>query len=72
MKRKASSSHDEAIVRRLRKDWDFAAEYLKAALEDKAIGLRLTVEAAQYITAEGLAQETGKRGSDGDTWTGRI
>jgi len=35
MKRKASVSHDEAIVRRLRKDSDFAAEYLKAALEDE-------------------------------------
>ena len=33
MKRKASVSHDEAIVRRLRKDSDFAAEYLKAALK---------------------------------------
>jgi len=28
-------SHDEAIIRRLRKDADFAAEYLKAALEDE-------------------------------------
>jgi len=35
MKRKTSISHDEAIVRRLRKDPDFAAEYLKAALEDE-------------------------------------
>ncbi len=35
MKRKASVSHDEAMVRRLRKDPDFAAEYLKAALEDE-------------------------------------
>lgn len=35
MKRKASTSHDEAIVRRLRKDQDFVAEYLKAALEDE-------------------------------------
>jgi hypothetical protein len=34
MKRKASTSHDEAIVRRLRKHPDFAAEYLKASLED--------------------------------------
>ena len=35
MKRKpASASHDEAIIRRLRKDPQFAAEYLKAALED--------------------------------------
>ena len=34
MKRKASISHDEAIVRRLRKNPEFAAEYFKAALED--------------------------------------
>jgi hypothetical protein len=35
MKRKVSISHDETIIRRLRKDPDFAAEYLKAALEDE-------------------------------------
>jgi DNA-binding phage protein len=35
MKRKASISHDEVIIRRLRKNPDFAAEYLKAALEDE-------------------------------------
>ena len=35
MKRKASVSHDETMVRRLRKDPDFAAQYLKAALEDE-------------------------------------
>ena len=35
MKRKASISHDEIIIRRLRKDPDFAAEYLKAALENE-------------------------------------
>jgi len=34
MKRKASISHDEATVRELRDNPDFAAEYLKAALED--------------------------------------
>ena len=34
MKRKTSSSHDEAMIRRIRKDSEFAAEYLKAALED--------------------------------------
>ena len=35
MKRKASTSHDEAIVQRFpRKDPDFATEYLKASLED--------------------------------------
>jgi len=34
MKRKASISHDEAVMRELRKSADFAAEYLRAALED--------------------------------------
>jgi hypothetical protein len=29
MKRQASISHDETIIRRLRKDPDFAAEYLR-------------------------------------------
>jgi DNA-binding phage protein len=35
MTRKASVSHDEAMVRRLRRDPEFAAEYLRAALEDE-------------------------------------
>jgi probable addiction module antidote protein len=34
MKRKASTSHDEATIRELRKSLEFAAEYLGAALED--------------------------------------
>ena len=34
MKRKASISHDEATVRELRENPEFAAEYLRAALED--------------------------------------
>ncbi len=34
MKHKASISHDEAMVKELRDRPDFAAEYLKAALED--------------------------------------
>ena len=34
MKQKASISHEEAIVRELREDPEFAVEYLKAALED--------------------------------------
>ena len=36
MKRKASTSHDEAeaTIRKLRKSPEFAAEYLRAALED--------------------------------------
>jgi DNA-binding phage protein len=28
-------SHDETIIRRVRKDPQFAAEYIKAALEDE-------------------------------------
>jgi probable addiction module antidote protein len=34
MKRKTSISNDEAIVKELRDDPEFAAEYLKAAIED--------------------------------------
>ena len=34
MKRKVSISHDEATIRELRKNPEFAAEYLRAALED--------------------------------------
>jgi probable addiction module antidote protein len=34
MKRKAAISHDEAVIRHLREDPEFAAEYLKAALEE--------------------------------------
>jgi len=34
MKRKASVSHEKAIVRRLHKEPDFAVEYLKSALDD--------------------------------------
>src|SRR4051794_34365987 len=34
MKRKASISHDKAIVEELRRDPEFAADYLRAALED--------------------------------------
>lgn len=34
-RRKPSISHDEAVIRQLREDPDFAAEYLRAALEDE-------------------------------------
>jgi probable addiction module antidote protein len=34
MKHKTSISHDEAVVRELREDAEFAAEYLKAAMEE--------------------------------------
>jgi probable addiction module antidote protein len=34
MKRKTSVSHDETMIRRIRQNPEFAAEYLRAALED--------------------------------------
>jgi DNA-binding phage protein len=34
MKHKPSISHDEAVIKHLREDPEFAAEYLKAAIED--------------------------------------
>ena len=56
MKRKASVSHDEAIVRRLRKDSDFAAEYLKAALEDEDEPRVLLIALRHLAQAQGIAK----------------
>ena len=56
MRRKASVSHDEAIVRRLRKDPDFAAEYLKAAQEDEDEPLVLLIALRQLARARGIAK----------------
>jgi len=66
MKRKASVPHDEAMVRRLRKDPEFAAEYLKAALEDDEprvllIALRHLAQAqgvAKVAKAAGIERES--------------
>ena len=56
MKRKASISHDEAIIRRLRKDPDFAAEYLKAALEDEDEHRVLLIALRHLAQAQGIAK----------------
>jgi probable addiction module antidote protein len=68
MKHKASISHDEAIVRELRANPDFAAEYLRAALEDTddprvlLIALRRVAEArggiAKIAKAAGIERES--------------
>lgn len=68
MKRKASISHDEAVVRELRANPEFAAEYLKAALEDNdepsvlLIALRRVAEArggiAKVAKAAGIERES--------------
>jgi probable addiction module antidote protein len=60
VKSRASISHDEAVVRELRKDPEFAAEYLKAALE--LIALRHVAEArgglAKVAKAAGIERES--------------
>jgi probable addiction module antidote protein len=56
LKRKASASHDEAMVRRLRKSPAFAAEYLKAALEDEDEPRVLLVALRHVARARGIAK----------------
>lgn len=53
MKRKASISHDAAIVEELRHDPEFAAEYLKAAMEDADEPKALLVVLRQLAEAKG-------------------
>ena len=56
MTRKASVSHDEAMVRRLRKDPEFAAEYLRAALEDEDEPRVLLIALRHLAQAQGVAK----------------
>jgi probable addiction module antidote protein len=68
MKPKASVSHDEALVRELRRSSDFAAEYLKAALEEDdepgilLLALRRVAQArggiAKVAKAAGIERES--------------
>jgi probable addiction module antidote protein len=68
MKAPASISHDEALIRELRADPEFAAEYLRAALEDEdeprmlLIALRHIAEArgglAKVAKAAGVERES--------------
>jgi probable addiction module antidote protein len=68
MKGKASLSHDEATIRELRNNSEFAAEYLRAALEDNdeprvlLIALRRVAEArggiAKVAKAAGIERES--------------
>jgi probable addiction module antidote protein len=68
MRRKASISHEEATVRELRDNPEFAAEYLRAALEDDdepsvlLIALRRIAEArggiAKVAKAAGIERES--------------
>lgn len=56
MKRKTSVAHGEAMVRRLRKDPEFAAEYLKAALEDSDEPRVLLLALRHLAQAHGIAK----------------
>jgi len=56
MKRKASVSHDEFMVRKLREDPEFAAGYLKAALEDSDEPRVLLMALRHLVQAHGIAR----------------
>jgi probable addiction module antidote protein len=56
MKEKLSVSHDETVVRRLRKDPDFAAEYLRTALEDEDEPRVLLIALRHLAQAHGVAK----------------
>jgi probable addiction module antidote protein len=56
MKRKTSVSHDETIIRRLRKDPEFAAEYVKAALEENDEPVVLLIALRHLAQSRGLAK----------------
>ncbi|HEY4759768.1 MAG TPA: addiction module antidote protein [Thermoguttaceae bacterium] len=68
MKDKVSISHDEVMIKRLRKNRAFAAEYLKAAMEDTEepkvllVALRHVAEArggiAKVAKAAGIERES--------------
>jgi probable addiction module antidote protein len=68
MTRKASISHDKALVRELRENAEFAAEYLNAALEESnepyvlLVALRRIAEArggvAKIAKAAGIKRES--------------
>jgi len=56
MKRKKSISHVESVVRRIRRDPEFAAEYLKAALEDEDEPRVLLIALRHLAEAQGIAK----------------
>jgi probable addiction module antidote protein len=51
-----SGTYDEAIIRRLHKDPDFAAEYLKAALEDEDEPRVLLIALRHLAQAQGIGK----------------
>ena len=60
MKRKASIAHDEAMVKELHERPDFAAEYLKAAMEDTEEPEVLLIALRRVAEARGGVAKVGK------------
>jgi probable addiction module antidote protein len=56
MKRRASISHDEAVIRELRENPRFAVEYLKAALEENDEPRILLIALRRVVQARGVAK----------------
>jgi len=56
MKRKASISHDEALIKELRANPRFALEYLKAALEQDNEPRVLLLALRRVVQARGVAK----------------
>jgi probable addiction module antidote protein len=56
MRRKTSVSHDEAVIRRIRKDPEFGVEYLRAALEDTDEPRVLLIALRHVAQAQGIAK----------------
>lgn len=56
MKRRTSISHDDAMIRRIRKEPEFAAEYLRAALEDSDEPRVLLLALGHVAQARGIAK----------------
>lgn len=56
MKRKSSISHEDALVRELRDDPEYAAEYLRVAMEDSDEPKVLLIALRQLAKAHGIAK----------------
>lgn len=56
MKHKASISHEDAIIKELREDPEYAAEYLRAALEDSDEPRVLLIALRHIAKAQGVSE----------------
>jgi probable addiction module antidote protein len=55
MKKRTSISHEDAMVKKLRSDPDFAAAYLRSAMEDSDEPQVLLIALRQVAKARGMA-----------------